>query len=54
MIPNEITQGQYSVPELGKVDNRWREKYSHSLWFQLTPRQLAALYTDRHLLTNML
>jgi hypothetical protein len=40
---------------MGQVDTRWQQQYNSStLWFQFTPRQLAALYNERHLLSDML
>jgi hypothetical protein len=40
---------------MGQVDHRWHQQYKQStLWFQFTPRQLAALYNERHLLSDML
>jgi hypothetical protein len=40
---------------IGQVDTRWQQQYSRStLWFQFTPRQLAALYNERHPLSELL
>ena len=40
---------------MGQVDTRWQQKYHGSMmWFQFTPRQLAALYNERHPLSEML
>ena len=41
--------------DMGQVDAHWQQKYSSSaLWFQFTPRQLAALYNERHPLAETL
>ena len=41
--------------DMGQVDTRWQKQYnSNALWFQFTPRQLAALYNERHPLTEVL
>jgi hypothetical protein len=40
---------------MGQVDTRWKQQYnSGALWFQFTPRQLAALYNERHPLPELL
>jgi hypothetical protein len=40
---------------LGQVDTRWQQRYNSStLWFQFTPRQLAALFNERHPLQETL
>ena len=40
---------------MGQVDTRWQQQYNRStLWFQFTPRQLAALYNERHPLSALL
>jgi len=40
---------------LGQVDQQWHQQYKQSaLWFQFTPRQLAALYNERYSLSDML
>jgi hypothetical protein len=40
---------------MGQVDTRWRQQYKMStLWFQFTPRQLAALYNERYPLSELL
>jgi hypothetical protein len=40
---------------VGQVDTRWQQQYTRStLWFQFTPRQLAALYNERHSLSDLL
>jgi hypothetical protein len=39
----------------GQVDTRWQQKYQGSMmWFQFTPRQLAALYNEQHPLSELL
>jgi hypothetical protein len=41
--------------DIGQVDTQWQQQYSsNSLWFQFTPRQLAALYNERHSLSETL
>jgi hypothetical protein len=41
--------------DMGQVDTRWQKQYnSNALWFQFTPRQLAALYNERHPLSDIL
>ena len=41
--------------DMGQVDAHWHEQYSsNALWFQFTPRQLAALYNERHPLSETL
>jgi len=40
---------------MGQVDTRWQQRYNRStLWFQFTPQQLAALYNERHPLSETL
>ena len=40
---------------MGQVDTCWQQRYdSSTLWFQFTPRQLAALYNERHPLSETL
>ena len=40
---------------MGQVDTRWQQQYNKStLWFQFTPRQLAALYNERYPLSELL
>jgi hypothetical protein len=40
---------------MGQVDIRWQQRYNRStLWFQFTPWQLAALYNERHPLSEAL
>lgn len=40
---------------MGQVDQQWQKKYMGcALWFQFTPRQLAALYNERHPLVDIL
>ena len=40
---------------MGQVDTRWLQRYNRStLWFQFTPGQLAALYNERHPLSETL
>ena len=40
---------------MGQVDTQWQQQYSsNALWFQFTPRQLAALYNERHPLSETL
>lgn len=36
------------TPGEPQVDSYWQEKYSHHLWFQFTPAQLAAWYNQRN------
>jgi hypothetical protein len=36
------------MPGEPQVDSHWQEKYSHHLWFQFTPAQVAAWYNERH------
>ncbi len=41
--------------DMGQVDTQWQQQYSsNALWFQFTPRQLAALYNERHPLSATL
>jgi hypothetical protein len=41
--------------DMGQVDAHWQQQYnSNALWFQFTPRQLAALYNKRHPLSETL
>jgi hypothetical protein len=54
VLSDAKTQAQHLQRTLGQVDSHWREKYSRLLWFQFTPRQLAALYNERHPLQDML
>jgi hypothetical protein len=49
----QVQAGAYGV--MGQVDTRWHQQYTRStLWFQFTPRQLAALYNERHPLSALL
>ncbi len=54
MILNATTQRQHDPRDLRQVDSRWREQFNRTLWFQFTPRQLAAIYNERHPLPAML
>jgi hypothetical protein len=36
------------------VDPHWQQKYSHHLWFQFTPAQLAAWYNEHHQVEDIL
>ena len=41
--------------DMGQVDTQWQQQYSSNmLWFQFTPRQMAALYNERHSLSETL
>ena len=41
--------------DMGQVDTQWQQQYSsNALWFRFTPRQLAALYNERHPLSETL
>jgi hypothetical protein len=41
--------------DMGQVDTHWQQQYSsNALWFQFTPRQLAALYNERYPLSETL
>jgi hypothetical protein len=41
--------------DMGQVDAQWQQQYSsNALWFRFTPRQLAALYNERHPLSETL
>jgi hypothetical protein len=37
-----------NTPGEPQVDSHWQQKYSHHLWFQFIPAQLAAWYNERH------
>jgi hypothetical protein len=37
-----------TTPGEPQVDSHWQEKYSHHLWFQFTPAQLATWYNERN------
>jgi len=53
-IQNAQRQARDRV-SMGQVDTRWQQQYdSRTLWFQFTPRQLAALYNERHPLSKTL
>jgi hypothetical protein len=58
-VPNDGNQACPSAEHSTRqakpwVDQRWQEKYGRSLWFQFTPAQLAAWYTTRHEIQEML
>ena len=49
-----ITQRSSPQPNTEEVDVYWHEKYNRFLWFQFSPRQLAALYNERYPLQDLL
>jgi hypothetical protein len=53
-LPNVMTSALQHQRDLGRVDSYWHYTSSCFLWFQFTPRQLAALYNERHPLSAML
>jgi hypothetical protein len=49
-----IAQRSRPQPNTEEVDVYWHEKYNRFLWFQFSPRQLAALYNERYPLQDLL